>query len=209
MAGLFITFEGGEGTGKSTQAKRIADHYRKAGRTVVLTREPGGTEQGEAVRNLLVNGDPERWSPTAEALLNSAARDAHVRDVIRPALARGEMVISDRFMDSTRAYQGYAGKCSMEFLDALEHQVVGNTRPELKLIFDLDPAIGLLRAKSRGAGIEDRYERKGHRFHDALRQGFIAIAAANPARCRIIDASQSEADVYASVLSVIEAKCHG
>jgi dTMP kinase len=209
MAGRFITFEGGEGSGKSTQAKRLAAHMRGLGKAVVLTREPGGTEQGESVRALLVNGDPGRWSPCAEALLNYAARDAHIRDVIRPALALGNTVISDRFMDSTRAYQGYAGQCPMDLIDTLEQQIIGDTRPNLTLIFDLDPAIGLVRAKSRGVGIEDRYERKGLVFHEALRRGFLTIAKADVSRCKIIDASKTEAEVYAFVLSAVEAKRHG
>lgn len=209
MVGLFITFEGGEGTGKSTQAKRLAEHARGLGRNVVLTREPGGTEQGEAVRNLLVNGDPSRWSATAEALLNNTARDAHLRNVIRPALQREDVVISDRFMDSTRAYQGYAGQCPMAFLDELEKHVVADTRPHVTLVFDLEPTVGLARAKSRGAGIEDRYERKGLAFHEALRKGFLAIAAAEPARCTVIDASQPEADVFQAVLKALENKLHG
>jgi dTMP kinase len=209
MSGIFITFEGGEGSGKSTQAKRLAEHLRRAGRNVVLTREPGGTEQGEAVRNLLVNGDPNRWSPAAEALLNYAARDAHLRNVIRPALGRGDMVISDRFMDSTRAYQGYAGECPMDFIDALEQQIVGETRPNLTLIFDLDPALGLARARSRGAGIEDRYERKGLGFHEALRKGFLAIAKADTSRCIVIDSSRTVEEVHDAVLKAVEAKFHG
>jgi dTMP kinase len=209
MTGPFITFEGGEGTGKSTQAKRLTEHLRGLGRSVVLTREPGGTEQGEAVRGLLVNGDPSRWSATAEALLNNTARDAHLRDVIRPALARGDIVVSDRFMDSTRAYQGYAGHCPMTFLDELEKHVVGDTRPDVTLMFDLDPAVGLARAKSRGAGIEDRYERNGLAFHEALRKGFLVIAAAEPGRCKVIDASNSETDVFHAVLKALEGKLHG
>jgi dTMP kinase len=209
MAGLFITFEGGEGTGKSTQAKRLAEHLRRLGRTVILTREPGGTEQGEAVRNLLVNGDPARWSATAEALLNNTARDTHLRDVICPALQRGDAVISDRFMDSTRAYQGHGGHCPMALIDELEKYVVGATRPDVTLVFDLDPAIGLARAKSRGAGIEDRYERKGLAFHEALRKGFLAIAAAEPARCKLINASLSEAEVFAAVLNALCDRLHG
>jgi dTMP kinase len=206
---MFITLEGGEGTGKSTQAKRLAGHLRSLGMTVVLTREPGGTEQGEAVRELLVNGDPKRWSATAEAMLNNTARDAHLRDVIRPALARGEVVISDRFMDSTRAYQGHAGHCHMGLIDELERHVVSKTVPQLTLVFDLDPAIGLARAKTRGAGIEDRYERKGMAFHQALRDGFLTIVKANPQRCKLIDASSSEQEVYNAVLKAFEAARHG
>ena len=176
MAGVFITFEGGEGTGKSTQTRKLAAWLAQQGREVVLTREPGGTPQGEALRALLVKGDTATWSAEAEAMLNAAARDAHVRTVIAPALAAGKIVISDRFMDSTRAYQGYAGGCDMALVDALEQAAVGTCRPQLTLVFDLAPEIGLTRAKSRGGSVEDRYERKGLAFHTALRQGFLSIA---------------------------------
>lgn len=209
MAGFFISFEGGEGTGKSTQAMHLASHLTDAGRNVVLTREPGGTFQGEALRSLLVNGEPGDWSATAEALLNYAAREPHVRGVIAPALQRGDVVISDRFMDSTRAYQGHAGGCAMALIDALEHAVVGATRPDVTLIFDLDPVVGLARAKVRGAGIEDRYERKGLDFHYRLRAGFKAIAAADASRCKLIDASGSEEQVFAALLLAVESVLDG
>jgi dTMP kinase len=202
---MFITFEGGEGTGKSTQAKLLAERVRDFPWPVVLTREPGGTEQGEILRNLLVNGDPSRWSATAEALLNYAARDAHIRSVIRPAMERGDVVICDRFMDSTRAYQGFAGKCPMELIDELERSVVRDCYPTLTLVFDMDPAVGLARAAIRGAGIEDRYEKKGAEFHRDLREGFLQIANANPARCKIIDASRTVEQVHKAVMDAYTA----
>jgi dTMP kinase len=190
MAGLFVTFEGGEGSGKSTQIKRLAARLTAAGRQVLLTREPGGTPQAEAIRGLLVSGDVARWTPQAEALLNSAAREMHLVQVIRPALARGDIVLCDRFMDSTRAYQGYAGKCDMSFIDALEAAVVGATRPDRTLILDVDPAVGLSRASGRDdATAEDRYERKGLAFHQRLRDGFLDIARKDPARCRVISSA--------------------
>jgi dTMP kinase len=209
MPGLFITFEGGEGAGKSTQIKRLAAHLKAQGRDVLFTREPGGTPSAEQVRALLVNGDASMWSSTAEALLNYAARDAHLRHIIRPALLRDQTVLCDRFMDSTRAYQGVAGDCPMSLIDTLEEQVVGATRPDLTLIFDLDPALGLARAKQRGAGIEDRYERKGLKFHEALRMGFLDIAKRQPERCGVLDASQEPDDVWTSLLSHLKERGHG
>ncbi len=191
MAGIFVTFEGGEGTGKSTQLKILADSLSAQGRHVVQTREPGGTPEAEALRALLVIGDTDRWTAEAEALLNYAARNSHLQKIVRPALKSGHAVLCDRFMDSTRAYQGYAGGCDMDLLDALETSIVGDTRPNLTFIFDLDPKEGLARTKARGDGSEDRYERKGIEFHQALRRGFHKIAEGEPGRCRIIDATGS------------------
>ncbi len=199
MPGLFITFEGGEGTGKSTQVQRLAEHFRKSNRKHIVTREPGGTGEAESIRALLVNGATDRWSANAEALLNYAAREMHLLKLIRPALARGDVVICDRFMDSTRAYQHYAGQCNVALVDDLEREIVGRTRPGLTLLFDLDPAIGLLRAKSRGGGSEDRFERKGPEFHRRLRDGFLAIARAEPKRCKVIDASEDMDTIAAKV----------
>ena len=203
MAGVFITFEGGEGSGKSTHVARLAARLRSMGLAVVQTREPGGTEGAEAIRALLVNGEIGRWTAKAEALLNYAARDMHLVEVIRPALARGDVVLCDRFMDSTRAYQGYAGGCAQEMIDDLERGIVGESRPRRTLMFDLDPAIGLARAKSR-AGAEDRYERKGLAFHQKLRDGFLDIARKDPARCRIIDAGASLDSVEIAVWDAVK-----
>lgn len=188
---MFITFEGGEGTGKSTQVKLLAARFRDQGREVLTTREPGGKAQAESLRALLVTGDTTRWSAEAETLLLYAARDSHLRELIRPALARGKTVICDRFMDSTRAYQGFAGGCPIQLIDALEKSIVAHTRPNLTLIFDLEPSLGLARAQTRSMGVEDRFERKGLAFHKLLREGFLAIAKAEPERCKVIDASQS------------------
>ncbi len=202
--GLFITFEGGEGTGKSTQTRRLAGRLQSEGRDVVLTREPGGAPAAEDIRKLLVTGEPERWSVTAEALLNCAARDAHLSQTIRPALARGAVVVCDRFMDSTRAYQGIAGGLDLKLIDDLEAAVVGKTRPDLTLVFDLDPELGLARAKGRaGEGVEDRYEKKGLAFHQRLREAFLAIAAGDPERCVVIDTAASVDDVAAAVWTAV------
>ncbi len=207
MAAVFITFEGGEGAGKSTHIKRLAERLKAQSREVLLTREPGGTPGGEAIRALVVAGDVVRWSAEAEALLNYAARDAHLREAIRPALARGAIVLSDRFMDSTRAYQGHGGGCDMGLIDALERAVVGATRPKLTLIFDLDPKLGLSRAKHRGEAEEDRFERKGLDFHRRIREGFLDIARREPDRCRILDAAKPvdevAVDVWAAVSAVL------
>lgn len=200
----FITFEGGEGSGKSTQIKRLAARLEAQGYHVLVTREPGGTPEAEAVRALLVSGDVARWTAKSEALLNYAAREQHLVQVIRPALAAGRIVLCDRFMDSTRAYQGYGGGCDPAFIDALEQAVVGDTRPDLTLIFDIDPAVGLARARERGDAIaEDRYERKGLAFHTKLRDGFLDILRRNPERCRLIDASQSIDAVSDDVWSIV------
>ena len=209
MAGLFVTFEGGEGSGKSTHIKLLAAALLAKGHHAVQTREPGGTPEAEALRSLLVNGDTGRWTAEAEALLNYAARDSHLQKVIRPALASGQTVLCDRFMDSTRAYQGYAGGCDMRLLDALETSIVGVTRPNLTIIFDLDPAAGLARAKARGEGSEDRYERKGLEFHQALRRGFLKIAEGDPTRCRIIDAIGQVEMVAGQVLNAVGPLLHG
>ncbi|MBZ0261752.1 MAG: dTMP kinase [Aestuariivirga sp.] len=209
MPGTFVTFEGGEGTGKSTQLKLLADVIMARGLPLVQTREPGGTPEAEALRTLLVNGDPGRWTAEAEALLNYAARASHLQKIIRPALASGKFVLCDRFSDSTRAYQGYAGGCDLKLLDALEASIVGRTRPALTLILDIDPAMGLARAKSRADGSEDRYERKGLEFHQRLRAGFLQIAAAEPNRCKVIDASGSIGEVTARVLAAVEPMLNG
>jgi dTMP kinase len=185
---MFITFEGGEGTGKSTQVKLLADRLRGQGIDVLATREPGGTPEAEAIRNILVNGGPDSLSAEAEALLNYAARDHHLRHLIRPALAKGTTVICDRFMDSTRAYQACAGGASQSFIDTLEQTIVGKTLPNLTLIFDLDPKLGLERARTRGGA--DRFEKKGLDFHQKLRAGFLEIAKQHPQRCKLIDAAQ-------------------
>ncbi len=197
-AGKFITFEGGEGTGKSTHTKLLRERLCSAGHEVVLTREPGGTSGAEAIRDLLVTGDAERWSPLSETLLNFAARDDHLARVIRPALERGVWVICDRFTDSTRAYQGAGGGIAQSFIEAIDAEVVGQTQPELTVIMDLDPSEGLSRADGRSAvegAAEDRFESKTLAFHQTLREAFLAIADAQPQRCVTIDSSRSQEDV--------------
>lgn len=189
----FITLEGGEGAGKSTQIRRLAARLTGLGHQVTLTREPGGSPGAEAIRALLVTGDVARWSPLGETLLHFAARQEHLAATIRPALARGEFVLCDRFVDSTFAYQGAAQGLDPTVIAQLAKLVVGDTMPDLTLVLDLPVEIGLARAGARGG--EDRYERMGAAFHETLRQTFLARARAEPNRCVIIDATASEDEV--------------
>lgn len=203
--GRFITFEGGEGAGKSTQVQRLAARLRSAGREVVATREPGGSPGAESIRDLVLRGDADRWSATTETLLMYAARRDHIERVIRPSLEAGAWVICDRFADSTRAYQGAAGGVDPGFITALETFVLEATRPHLTLMFDLPAEVGLARAHAR-AGAEMRFESKGAAFHERLREGFRAIASAEPDRCAVIDATASMDQVEAAVWAAVESR---
>ena len=200
--GRFITLEGGDGTGKSTQARRLADRLRGTGHDVVLTREPGGSPAAEAIRSLLLDGTVAPFGPWAEALFFAVARADHMNRTIRPALADGRWVVSDRFMDSTRAYQGAAGVPRAE-IDRLEWVAVGEDRPDLTLILDLPAELGLRRAVARGA-VVDRYESDALAIHEARRAAFMAIAAAEPARCSVVDASGDEDTVAAAIDAAVE-----
>ena len=203
MAGKFVTLEGGEGAGKSTQVPRLAAHLERAGHTVCITREPGGSPGAEAIRELLVTGDPGRWDAATETLLHYAARRSHLTDTIRPALARGEWVVCDRFADSTLAYQGYVGGVDKGFISEIYTQVAGELTPDLTLFLDLPPEVGLARAQARGEG-EDRYERMGLNFHQRLRAAFLEIAAKEPERCMVIDADGDMETVAARIKSAVE-----
>lgn len=190
MTGRFITLEGGEGAGKSTQMTRLAKRLSARGIAVTLTREPGGSPRAESIREFVLGGGAKAYGSFAEALLFSSARADHLDTLIRPALAADRWVLCDRFADSTRAYQGAAGALPVAVLDALEAAVVGRTRPDLTLILDLPPAIGLMRAGARrGPGRPDRFEGEGLDFHEKLRDAFRAIARAEPRRCALIDAT--------------------
>jgi len=194
LPGRFITFEGGEGSGKSTQIRRLAERLREGGHTVVLTREPGGTEMAEQIRAFILSG-------AAETMLFAAARADHVDRLIRPALERGDWVLCDRFIDSTRAYQGSDGVDSV-LLDSLEKIAIGSVRPDLTLVLDLPVEIGLARAarrRSGEAGPADRFERETVERHERRRQLFLAIAAAEPDRCLVIDANQTQ-DIVADAI---------
>ncbi|HYE46635.1 MAG TPA: dTMP kinase [Caulobacter sp.] len=200
--GFFITFEGGEGAGKSTQVRRLAEWLKGLGHELVLTREPGGSPGAEAIRDIVLNGPPERWSPVTETLLMYASRRDHIERVIRPALAAGKVVICDRFADSTRAYQGAGGQVDPRLIDTLETTVLEGLRPDLTVILDLPVVEGLARASSRGGG-EDRFEAKGAAFHERLRQAFLEIARSDPGRCVVLSADREpdlvEADIRAAV----------
>jgi dTMP kinase len=203
--GRFITLEGGEGAGKSVQARRLAGRLRELGIGVTLTREPGGSPGAEALRELILSGSASGFGPVGEALLFSAARIDHIDQTIGPALLRGDWVVCDRFADSTRAYQGAAGNVDRQLLASLERVAVGGCRPDLTLILDVPVAIGLERAASRrGDGDEaDRFEREGQAFHETLRQAFLDIARTEPDRCAIIDASAVEDDVAEAIWSAV------
>lgn len=190
----FITLEGGEGTGKSTQAKRLAAKLQGYGIEAIVTREPGGSPGAEQIRGLLVHGEPGRWSALTETLLVFAARVDHVERTIRPALDAGKWVISDRFTDSTYAYQGVARGTDREIIRRVQSAAIGDFRPNLTLVLDLPVARGLERAKAR-AGAENRFERFDAAFHEKLHQAFIDIARRNGERCVLLDAGGSEDEV--------------
>lgn len=191
-AGKFITLEGGEGGGKTTQIKLLGDALKGAGVDLVITREPGGAPGAEVIRRLLVEGEVGRWLPMSETLLHYAARLEHVYEVIEPALSMGRWVISDRFADSTVAYQGYGHDLGRETINKLHDLVLGGFQPDLTIILDIPVEDGLARAGRRegveGTG-EDRYERMGTEFHQRLRDGFLDIARRNPERCVLVDAA--------------------
>ena len=197
--GAFITFEGIDGSGKSTQVRQLADALTAQGRTVVVTREPGGSPGAEEIRALVLRGDPGRWSPHTELLLFTAARRDHLERVIQPALDRGQVVICDRFVDSTRLYQGQSREDLRALVDALHRMMIGRM-PDLTLLIDMDPATALTRAKGR-AGPEERFEDMGLALQERIRAGYLDIAAQEPQRFRIIDGARPSEAVGADVLA--------
>lgn len=202
-AGRFITFEGGEGAGKSTQIRRLRDHLERLGIACLVTREPGGSPGAEAIRDLILSGAAKPFGTFAETLMFFAARDDHLAVTIRPALAAGRWVLCDRFADSTRAYQGVSGGVEARHIRALERLVVAGTRPDLTLILDIPPAEGLRRAASRGAKA-DRFEAEDVSFHERLRRAYLAIAANEPDRCVVIDASAPPDEVAAAIAAAVD-----
>ena len=203
--GRFITVEGGEGVGKSTQVDLLVAALAGAGIVAQRTREPGGSAGAEAIRRLLLEGASERWDAVGEALLFYAARRDHVTRLIRPALERGLWVVCDRFADSTLAYQGHGHGLPLADLAALHRFALGDFAPDLTLILDLPVAEGLARA-ARRPGAADRFERLDRAFHERLRQGFHRIAAADPGRCAVIDAAGDKDSVHHAVLAVVAAR---
>jgi dTMP kinase len=199
--GRFITLEGGEGAGKSTQIQVVKDYLEARGIDVIVTREPGGTPVGQEIRNLLVSGDKDKWSPLSETLLILADRAAHLERVIRPALADGKYVVCDRFFDSTRAYQGIAGGLGLEVIHNLQQPVLATTLPDVTLLLDIDPEKGLSRAQERGGDL--RFESKTLAYHQTLRQAFLDFAKQEPERMVVIDADRDIEAVSTDIITVL------
>jgi len=209
MRGRFVTFEGGEGSGKSTQAKLLADRLRPFGIGVVLTREPGGSTGAEAVRHVLLSGAAKPLGAHAEAILFAAARDDHVRQTIRPALDAGKWVISDRFADSTRIYQGTLGNVDPRLIARLEHITIGDTRPDLTIILDVPVEVGLQRASwRRGETVGDRFEAEDREFHQKLREAYLDLAERDPERCILIDGAADPATVGNATWALVNTRLH-
>lgn len=202
--GRLITFEGGEGVGKSTQISRLAAGLAEAGFDVITTREPGGTAGAEAIRTLVTEGSADRWSPLTETLLFLAARQDHVERLIRPALAAGRWVLCDRFIDSTRVYQGLAGTLGLDLIDRLHDVVFDRIAPDLTLLLDLPIEIGLARRGAAGDG--NRFEQKVTSFHQAVRQGFLDLAEREPERFALIGADPPAEDVASAIFEVVRAR---
>lgn len=202
--GRFITFEGGEGSGKSTQIKRLAERLKGAKLRTVVTREPGGSPGAEIMRHLVLSGMGKLLGPDAETLLFAAARDDHVRTVIKPALNHGIWVLCDRFSDSTRAYQGRLGHVAPAVLNAMERVTIGDLKPDLTIILDVPVEIGMQRAAARrGTGAPDRFEAEDRKFHQDLRDAYRQIAAAEPQRCVLIDANADPDTVAANIWTAL------
>jgi dTMP kinase len=204
MRGRFITFEGGEGTGKSTQAALLAQRLRALGIPVTLTREPGGSPGAEIIRHVILSGAAKPLGPDAEAILFAAARDDHIRNTILPALERGRWVISDRFTDSTRVYQGTLGNVDPKLIHGLERVTVGDLKPDVTFILDLPVAVGLARARGRrGEGTADRFEQEAPDFHEKLRDAFRLLAMSEPTRCVLVDADATTTYIAERIWKVV------
>lgn len=207
--GLFVTFEGGEGTGKSTQIRLLADRLRRRGVDVLVTREPGGSPGAEAVRHVILSGAAEEYGTRMEAILFAAARNDHVEEIIRPALASGAVVLCDRFMDSSRVYQGITGNLEPGFVQNLERVAVNGVIPDCTIILDVPASEGLRRARLRSgisgeAAEPDRFEKEELDTHEKRREAFLDIAEADPLRCRVVDATGTAEDISEKVFTIIE-----
>lgn len=206
MTARFITLEGGEGAGKSTQIAWLAEALQQAGIPVLRTREPGGSAGGEQIRKLVVSGDVDAWHPVTESLLFMAARYDHLETLIKPALANGTWVVCDRFYDSTYVYQGISKGVGREWLDQLYAHLFGNLAPQMTLLLDLDPVVGLKRATARGNVAESRFEQMDLSFHQTLRQGFLDLAAKYPTRIHTVDASADMHAVHHAIIASVNAR---
>jgi len=205
MRGRLITFEGGEGTGKSIHSAMVVERLKSLRINVKHTREPGGSPGAEIIRHVLLSGAAQPFGPDAEAILFAAARDDHLNTLIRPALERGHWVVCDRYVDSTRVYQGMVGRVDTRVIRALERIVVGDTMPDLTFILDVPADIGLRRAQERrGKGIADRFEQETLAYHETLRQGFRAVASVEPDRCVLIDTTAPVAEVSEKIWNSIK-----
>ncbi|NEJ73751.1 dTMP kinase [Rhizobium phaseoli] len=203
--GLFVTFEGGEGAGKSTQIRRLAEALRGEGRDVLVTREPGGSPGAEAVRHVLLSGAAEAFGTRMEAILFAAARNDHVEEVIRPALAAGKVVLCDRFIDSSRVYQGITGNLEPDFIETLQRIAINGVIPDCTVILDIPAKIGLERAQKRAAAdAPDRFEKERLETHEKRREAFLDIAAREPERCHVVNAMQSEEAIAAEILAIVQ-----
>ena len=205
VQGLFITFEGGEGAGKSTQIGLLADHLRADGDDVLVTREPGGSPGAEAVRHVILSGAAEPFGPAMEALLFAAARNDHVEQVIRQALKAGQMVLCDRYIDSSRVYQGVTGNLDPDLMRAIERAAINGLMPDMTIILDLPAEVGLQRAHARrGAGTADRFEKETIDLHRKRRDAYLAIATAEPERCKVIAANRPADEIAADIAALVD-----
>ncbi len=203
-AGLFVTFEGGEGAGKSTQIRRLAEALKGEGHDVLVTREPGGSPGAEAVRHVLLSGAAEAFGTRMEAILFAAARNDHVEEVIRPALVAGKIVLCDRFMDSSRVYQGITGNLEPDFIETLQRIAINGVMPDCTVILDIPASIGLERAQKRAAtDAPDRFEKERLETHEKRREAFLDIAAREPERCHVVNALQSEEAIAVEILTIV------
>ncbi len=204
--GLFVSFEGGEGAGKSTQIRRLAERLRERGHDVLVTREPGGSPGAEAARHVLLSGAAETFGTRMEAILFAAARNDHVEEVIRPALARGTIVLCDRFMDSSRVYQGVTGNLESDYIEALQRIAVNGVVPDCTLILDIPAEVGLGRARRRASAVAapDRFEKEEMQTHEKRREAFLDIAVREPDRCHVIDAQRPEDDIAAEIAGIVD-----
>jgi dTMP kinase len=205
VQGLFITFEGGEGAGKSTQIARLAEHLRASGDDVLVTREPGGSPGAEAVRHVILSGAAEPFGPAMEALLFAAARNDHVEQVMRRALKSGRMVLCDRYIDSSRVYQGVTGDLDPDLMRAIEQMAINGLMPDLTIILDLPAEVGLQRANARrGAGTADRFEKETIDLHHKRRDAYLAIASEEPERCKVVAADRPAGEIARQIAALVD-----